>query len=341
MTASQHNPLPTLGLTMGDPCGVGAEIIVKALADESIRSRARFMVFGFSEQLAYTADALELPWPYARERHERISPSDRNVMVLDFDEYAMPAAMPRGPSKIGGQASLAFCDSAIEAARQGLIDAIVTAPISKTSWQLAGMKKFPGHTELLADRFRAKHVAMMFISPKLRVVLATIHQPISALRDSLTIGAVFHPLELADNALREWFGIESPRLAVCGLNPHAGEEGRFGDEEARIITPAILMAGEAGINASGPFPADTVYLKALAGEYDCVLAMYHDQGLIPIKLLAWDEAVNLTLGLPVVRTSPDHGTAFDIAGRGKADPGSMIAAIRLAIDLASRRGPCA
>jgi 4-hydroxythreonine-4-phosphate dehydrogenase len=339
MASPDHNSLPTLGLTMGDPCGVGPEILVKALADESVRSRARFMVFGFSEQLAYTADALELPWPYARERHEQISPTDRNVMVLDFDEYSMPASMPRGPSKIGGQASLAFCDSAILAAQQGLIDAIVTAPISKTSWQMAGVKKFPGHTELLADRFNAKHVAMMFISPKLRVVLATIHEPLAALRDSLTIGAVFHPLELADNALRSWFGIEAPRIAVCGLNPHAGEEGRFGDEESRIITPAMLMASEAGIDADGPFPADTVFLKALAGEYDCVLAMYHDQGLIPIKLLGWDQAVNLTLGLPIVRTSPDHGTAFDIAGKGTADPSSMIAAIHLAIDLAEKASP--
>jgi 4-hydroxythreonine-4-phosphate dehydrogenase len=334
MDRPPHNPLPTIGLTMGDPCGVGAEIIVKALADDSLRTRARFMVFGFSEQLAYTADALELPWPYPRDRHEAIRPSDRNVLVLDFDEYSMPASMPRGPSKIGGQASLAFCDGAIQAAQQRLIDAMVTAPISKTSWQMAGVKKFPGHTELLADRFHARHVAMMFVSPKLRVVLATIHEPMAALQDSLTIGTVFHPIELADNALRQWFGINQPRLAVCGLNPHAGEDGRFGDEESRIITPAILMASEAGIDADGPFPADTVYLKALAGDYDCVVAMYHDQGLIPIKLLGWDQAVNLTLGLPIVRTSPDHGTAFDIAGKGVADPGSMIAAIHLAIDLA-------
>jgi 4-hydroxythreonine-4-phosphate dehydrogenase len=144
-------------------------------------------------------------------------------------------------------------------------------------------------------------------------------------------------MDLADQALREWFGIEKPRLGIAGLNPHAGEDGQFGDEEERIISPAILLANEAGINATGPLPADTIYLKALDGEFDAVVAMYHDQGLIPIKLLAWREAVNLTLGLPIIRTSPDHGTAFDIAARDLADPSSMNAAIRLAIELARRK----
>ncbi|MCK4602659.1 MAG: 4-hydroxythreonine-4-phosphate dehydrogenase PdxA, partial [Phycisphaerae bacterium] len=147
---------------------------------------------------------------------------------------------------------------------------------------------------------------------------------------------VFNPIDLADKALREWFGIAKPRIAVAGLNPHAGEGGAFGDEEARVITPAIIMAKEAGIDVAGPFSADTVFLKALEGRFDCVVAMYHDQGLIPVKLLAWREAVNLTLGLPIIRTSPDHGTAFDIAGKNKADASSMIAAVELAIDLANR-----
>jgi 4-hydroxythreonine-4-phosphate dehydrogenase len=157
------------------------------------------------------------------------------------------------------------------------------------------------------------------------------------LRDLFTIGCVFNPIELADRALRDWWGIEQPRIGVCGLNPHAGDEGQFGDEETRVITPAITMATEAGVNVNGPFPADTIYLRALAGEFDCVVAMYHDQGLIPIKLLGWEDAVNVTLGLPIVRTSPDHGTAFDIAGSFKAKPDSITAAIHLAIDLAGRR----
>ena len=148
---------------------------------------------------------------------------------------------------------------------------------------------------------------------------------------------MFNPIDLADQVLREWFGLESPRIFVAGLNPHAGEDGQFGDEEYRIIAPAILMAKEAGIHVEGPFPGDTIFLKALDGRCDCVVAMYHDQGLIPVKLLGWKEAVNVTLGLPILRTSPDHGTAFDIAGKGKADPTSMIAATNLAIDLAIRK----
>jgi 4-hydroxythreonine-4-phosphate dehydrogenase len=339
MNTPSDNSRPTIGITMGDPCGIGAEIIVKALADDALRARAKFMIFGFSDQLAYTADAMELPWLTTRDEHEHAAEHHEPVVVLDYDEITIPPSMPRGPSALGGRASLAFLDGAIDASRTGLVDAIVTGPISKTSWHLSGMKRFPGHTELLANRFNAKHVAMMFVAPQLRVVLATIHEPISQLRNLFTIGRVFNPIELADHALRNWFGCDRPRLAVCGLNPHAGEEGKFGDEEQRVITPAILMAEQAGILADGPFPADTVFTKALAGEYDCVVAMYHDQGLIPIKLLARDDAVNLTLGLPIIRTSPDHGTAFDIAGHGTANPGSMIAAIHLAIDLANKQHP--
>ncbi|OQB87509.1 MAG: 4-hydroxythreonine-4-phosphate dehydrogenase 2 [Planctomycetes bacterium ADurb.Bin126] len=321
---------------MGDPCGIGAEIIVKALADEGLRRRGRFVLFGFCEQLTYTADAMEIEFPFHRDRHENAHRYPHDVVVLDYDEMSPPATMPRGPSKLGGQASMAFCEGGIAAARARHVDALVTSPISKTSWQMAGYKKYPGHTELLADKCKAKHVAMMFHSPQLRVVLATIHEALFEVRNRFTIGCVFNPIDLADRALREWWGLEKPRIAVCGLNPHAGEEGQFGDEEARVISPAILMAHEAGINVRGPFPADTIYLKALQGKYDCVVAMYHDQGLIPIKLLAWRDAVNVTLGLPIIRTSPDHGTAFDIAGKYRADPSSMIAAIQLAIDLAVR-----
>jgi 4-hydroxythreonine-4-phosphate dehydrogenase len=328
---------PVIGITMGDPCGIGAEVIVKALADGRLRRGARFVVFGLSEQLAYTADLLEADFQFLRDRHEGVRRFVHDLVVLDYDEIALPAVMPRGPSRIGGQASMAFCLDAIEAAKNRLLDAIVTAPISKTSWRLAGHGKYPGHTELLAEKCRARHVAMMFVSPRLKVSLATIHVGLMDIRNRLTIGCVFNPIDLSSAALREWFGIEHPRIAVAGLNPHAGEDGSFGDEEERIIAPAILLAREAGIDASGPFPADTLFVRALDGHYDCVVAMYHDQGLIPVKLLGWREAVNLTLGLPIIRTSPDHGTAFDIAGKNKADPSSMIAAIELAVDLAEQR----
>ncbi len=329
---------PIIGITMGDPCGVGAEIIVKALCDRELRRRARFVIFGFSEQLAYTADRLERELLFYRDHHENVRRFPHDVVVLDYDEFSFPPALPRGPSKLGGQASMAFLDGAIEAAIDGKIDALVTAPISKTSWAMAKFKKYPGHTELLAQRCKVRRVAMMFVAPQLKVVLATIHLALLDIRNQFTIGRVFDPIDLADMALKEWFGMERPNIAVCGLNPHAGEEGRFGDEETRVIAPAILMASETGIRVSGPYPADTVFNKAVAGKFDCVVAMYHDQGLIPVKLLAWREAVNLTLGLPIIRTSPDHGTAFDIAGRNLADEGSLTAAIRLAIDLAEKRG---
>jgi 4-hydroxythreonine-4-phosphate dehydrogenase len=328
---------PTIGITMGDPCGVGAEIIVRALSDDSLRKKANFIIFGFSDQLEYTADRLEIPFSFHRDHHENIRRYIYRLVVLDFDEISVPPAMPRGPSRVGGFASMAFCEAAIEAAQDGIIDAIVTAPISKTSWGMAGFKKFPGHTELLAKRCRCRRVAMMFVSPRLRVVLATIHDSITSIRDKFTIGCVFNPIDLANQALKDWFGIPEPHIAVCGLNPHAGENGRIGDEEQRIISPAITMATEAGIDASGPFPGDTIFLKAIDGGYDCVVAMLHDQGLIPIKLLGWEKAVNVTLGLPIIRTSPDHGTAFDIAGRFRANASSMRAAMDLAIELALRR----
>ena len=328
---------PIIGVTMGDPCGIGAEVIVKALSDPAVARRGRFVVFGAGEQLAYTADLLECELPFFRDHHEDIRRYHQGLVVLDYDEINVPPAMERGSSRIGGQASLQFVEDAVAAALAGQIDAMVTAPISKTSWSLAGENDFPGHTELLAKRCRCKRVAMMFVAPQLRVVLATIHEGIAQLPNKFNIGSVFNPVDLADRALREWFGVDAPRIAVAGLNPHAGEDGKFGDEEDRVIRPAILMAREAGIDVEGPFPADTLFLKAVRGKYDCVAAMYHDQGLIPIKLLAWRSAVNLTLGLPIIRTSPCHGTAFDIAGKGRADPASMIAAINLAIDLAHRR----
>ncbi len=327
---------PTIGITMGDPCGIGPEIVVKALAEGSICAQAHVVIYGFSELLEYAADRAEVNLPWRRIHHEEFTGAAAGITVLDYDELPSPAAGQHEATHYGGRASFAFVDDAIAAAIAGKIDAMVTAPIAKQAWHLAGVK-MPGHTELLAKRTHTKNYAMMFVAPRMRVVLATIHTPLMAIRDSFTIGCVFNPIDLADRALREWFDIDNPRITVCGLNPHAGEGGQLGDEEQRIIAPAILMASEAGINVSGPFPADTLFRRAAIGEFDCVVAMYHDQALIPIKLLAWRQAVNLTVGLPIIRTSPAHGTAYDIAGQNKADPGSMIAAAQLAIDLARRR----
>ncbi len=329
-----------IGITMGDPAGIGAEVVVKALADHSLREQASFLVYGLHEPLAYAADQAELLPYWTRVPRESAweggAAAAGDVVVADFDELALSGGSPRRPTAEGGRASLRFLEEAMNDAEAGRIDAIVTAPINKTSWQLAGCP-FPGHTELLAHRFRSRRVTMMFAGGPLRVALASVHVGLFDLRHHFTIGLVFQPIDLLHQALRDWFGVADPKIAVCGLNPHAGENGRFGDEEARVITPAIEMASHAGIRASGPWPADTVFRRAAEGEFDGVVAMYHDQALIPVKLLAFDSAVNVTLGLPVLRTSVDHGTAFDIVGRNRADCGSMKAAIRLAVRLAARR----
>jgi len=329
---------------MGDPGGIGAEVIVQALDDPRIRGRARFVIYGFSALLVQEAERrgieprwFRIPHESARARKPLFDP----VVVLDFSEFGEIESFPHEPSRAGGLASKAYVEEAItDALRPAddprFIDALVTAPISKESWQMAGYR-WPGHTELLENRSRAKRSAMMFWSPRLRVVLATTHLALMEIRNQLTIGRVFDPIDLGHEACRK-MGIEHPRIAVTGLNPHAGEKGLFGDEEIRIIQPAIDLARRGGIDARGPFPADTIFIAAAAGEYDLVVAMYHDQGLIPVKLLGWDSAVNWTIGIPFVRTSPDHGTAFDIAGRAKASAGSMIAAIELALRVTENRG---
>jgi 4-hydroxythreonine-4-phosphate dehydrogenase len=214
------------------------------------------------------------------------------------------------------------------------IDAIVTGPISKKAWELAGHGEFPGHTELFDARFGGG-AAMMFVTPRLRVILATTHIPLAAVPSAITVESLVRTITVGNEATKG-LGEARPRIAVCGVNPHAGEGGLLGVDEQRVVEPAIAAARAKGIDVAGPFPGDTVFLAAVRGEFELVVAMYHDQGLIPVKLLDRDRAVNVTVGLPVIRTSPDHGTAFDIAGMDKADPGSMRAAIELAVLLAQR-----
>lgn len=354
MSSPQSHPQPitlrpVIGITMGDPSGIGAEVIVKALADPEIRSLGRFLVFGLNELLSYAADLAEIDTFWWRLQHDAPRTGFdlvHEVVVLDYDEYSLLGQAVARPTRQGGEASLRFLDDALSMARKsadallpgpptpGGIDAIVTGPICKESWKLAGCR-FPDHTEFLAHRTKAKRVAMMFCSPRLKIVLATIHLPLMEIRNKFTIGRVFDPIDLGHQTMQR-IGCTHPRIAVCGLNPHASENGQFGDEEKRIIKPAIQMARNANIDARGPFPADTVFREALDGKYDLVVAMYHDQGLIPIKLMAFEEAVNVTLGLPIIRTSVDHGTAFDIVGKNQAEPGSMKSAIRLAAALTGK-----
>ena len=329
---------PVIGITMGDPAGIGAEVIVKALAEPEIRRRARFVIYGLNELLAYAADLAELDVFWWRDQHERITRRfPQSVVVADYDEISwLAGTSSKCATKIGGEASLQFIHDAVTDALAGKIDAVVTGPINKQSWHLAGCK-YPGHTELLKKHCRSKRVGMMFVGGPFRIILATIHEALFEIRHKFTIGRIFEPIDLANDALKEWFGIEHPKIAVAALNPHAGEIDQFGDEEKRIIKPAILMAQEAGIEVEGPFPADSLFHEALHQKWDVIVAMYHDQGLIPIKMLAFDMAVNVTVGLPIIRTSPDHGTAFDIAGRNGACADSMKAAILVACDMAETK----
>jgi 4-hydroxythreonine-4-phosphate dehydrogenase len=333
---SVFNDQMVIGVTMGDPAGIGPEVVVKALVEPEIRRAAKFIVFGMDEQLRYAADKAEIEPFWGRHQHEKISRDyPYKVVVADYDEYSVPPWI-KGPSQLAGEASIRFCLDAIDAARAGIIDAVVTGPISKASWKLADAE-WPGHTEMLAKRCKSPRKAMMFVSGPLKVALATIHDALFEVRHKFTIGRVFEPIDLLNVALKEYFGLENPKIAVAALNPHAGENGQFGDEEQRIISPAILLAQEQGINCEGPISADTVFLRAVQGEFDAVVAMYHDQAMIPVKLLDFENAVNITIGIPIVRTSPAHGTAFDIAGRNLANPSGMKAALLTAIQMAKTK----
>ena len=343
-STEERDARPIIAVTMGDPLGIGPEVTVKALSDRSLRQRARFRIHGMTSAMYAAAEQAGIEPFWWRVRHDSrlaTAAQAQDVLLLDYDPENRPTGPVRRhteghPTRAGGAASFRFVEDAIASTRvedPRRPEAIVTAPISKEAWNLAGRGKFPGHTELLTMRLGAKRSRMMFVSERLRVVLATVHMPLMDIRNVLTIGKVFDTIDLGHEACRG-LGIENPRIAVCGLNPHAGEGGLFGDEEGRIIEPAIKLARQQGMSVTGPWPADTVFNAAVSGRHDLVVAMYHDQGLIPVKLLAWDNAVNATIGLPVVRTSPDHGTAYDISGRNCANPGSMHAALELAIDMA-------
>lgn len=355
---------PVIAISMGDPLGIGPEIIVKALADRGLRARARFRIFGWAYAMHRAAQkaGIEPFWwraacaldeagvpavPAAVMHHEVAVLEDASI---ELDERWLDA--PPGPLRAAGAASFRWVEDAIACSLlprsdDRRADAIVTAPIAKEAWNLAGgaARKFPGHTELLAARTASRRVAMVFVGPSLIVSLATVHIPLSAVAEQLSIGRVFEAIELTHQACTQLGRAGEggrPRIAVCGVNPHAGEHGLMGDEEQRLITPAIERAVKQGIDASGPYPGDSVFLAASRGGFDAVVAMYHDQGLIPMKLLDRERTVNMTMGLrhpqggAVVRTSPAHGTAFDIAGKNAADAASMRAAIELAIDTAGR-----
>lgn len=328
------DPRPLIGITMGDPLGIGPEVVVKALANEDLRREARFVIFGFHDALELAADQSEIDPYWWREPYDRSARVRSGVLCADFDELPQPRINGhRAANELAGRASLEFVEAGIRHLKDGGLDGLVTAPINKEAWQMARCRE-PGHTGLLRRRFEAKRVTMMFDAGPLRVALASDHVPLFDLRNRFTIGLVHQPIDLLDRALRDWYGVARPRIAVLGLNPHAGENGVLGDEERRIIEPALTMARGADIQVDGPLPADTAFTPDTLSRYDGIVAMYHDQGLIPVKMAAFHSAVNVTLGLGAVRTSPAHGTGFEIAGKNRAHPGSMISAIRLAIRFA-------
>lgn len=333
---------PAIAITMGDPLGIGPEVVVKALASRLSDSGARFVIYGHATPMLDAARKAGInpfwqPLPLDPGSEGETRPPHAGLIESPAPSFA---GVTSGPTRQGGAASFDFLERAIADSKRHAgdprrVDAIVTAPISKEAWALAGHAQFPGHTELLAARYSAPRVRMMFVASELRVMLVTTHVPLRDVPRLLTVDRIVDTLECAHESCQR-LGIEAPRIAVCGINPHAGEAGLLGDEEVRVVTPAMRAARERGIHAYGPFPGDTVFNAARRGTFDLVVAMYHDQGLIPVKLLAFDRAVNYSAGLPVVRTSPDHGTAYDIAGTNRADPGSMGAAIDLAIALVKR-----
>ncbi len=318
---------------MGDPSGIGPEIILKTALQRS--ATYRLVVLGDVATLTETAQHLGLSLRVQPWRLSDSYPSDIDVLpVLELSQLDTAYRQPGRPTAAGGEASYQYVETGVQLALRGAIHGLVTAPISKTMWHAAG-RMYPGHTELLADLTKTPDVRMMLAGARLRVILVTTHLALAQAPHALSIARILKTIAMTAQHLARFHGMLRPRLAVAGLNPHAGENGAFGDEEIRVIRPAVQQACAAGIAAHGPFPADTVFVRAVRGEFDGVICMYHDQGLIPLKLLSWEEGVNVTIGLPIVRTSPDHGTAFDIAGQGKADPRSLQAAIALAVEMST------
>ena len=329
-----------LGVTLGDPAGVGAEVILKALAHARLR-RVPVVVVGDVETLRETAKRLRLRCELiplgeadvvAGALPPRLCPrsTDRpTVPVVATSRLGASARRPGKPSIAGGRAAYRYIEAATRLAQAKAIAGIVTAPINK-AWVTRAGFPISGHTELLKDLTGARDVRMMLAGSRLRVVLVTMHLALAKVPPALNVRDIARTIVMTAAHLSRYHRLAEPRIAVAGLNPHAGEDGLFGREEERVIAPAIERARRAGVSASGPYPADSLFFQAVHGKFDAVIAMYHDQGLIPLKLLHFHDAVNVTLGLPIIRTSPDHGTAYDIAGQGKADAGSMIAAIALA-----------
>jgi 4-hydroxythreonine-4-phosphate dehydrogenase len=327
--------LPRIGITMGDPAGIGPEVVLKAVAEEEIRRACIPVIIGDAQLLAHTARTLDLQSGYDIVRADEPFPEHSEPVIYHLGNIT-GFIEPGIESGAAGKAAGGYIEAAVELCAAGSIDAVATAPINKRALFLGGYS-FPGHTEFFAHLTGAEEYAMAFVAGNLRIVLLSTHVPLSEAIRLVERDRVIQVINLTNRELQRW-GIERPRIAVAALNPHGAEGGLFGVEEASEIMPAIDVARRDDINVQGPFSADTVFLRASRGEFDAVVACYHDQAMIPVKCLSFGEAVNVTLGLPFIRTSVDHGTAFDIAGKGLAEHSSMVAAIKLAADLSTRAG---
>ncbi|MDD5676976.1 MAG: 4-hydroxythreonine-4-phosphate dehydrogenase PdxA [Kiritimatiellae bacterium] len=333
--------MKTIAITLGDPGGIGPEVALKALYQNRWPATLRFVLIGSRTILRRQAAYLRLPLPPAWRLADGEKNTDRIVNwepEQDLKPKLKPLTWQPGiTGKTQGQAAVRWIRAAVSGCMAGHFDALVTGPICKESLHLAGLP-YPGHTEFLAALTRTRVFAMMLLGGPLRVVLVTRHLPLAKVPDAVSRAAIQEAALLAAQAL-PWLGVKQKTVGICALNPHAGDNGILGREEITTIRPALRALRRRGLDVEGPVPGDVIFHQALQGRYGAVVAMYHDQGLGPLKMIAFEEGVNLTLGLPIVRTSPDHGTAFDIAGKGQAHAGSMSAAIRLAARLARRKNP--
>ncbi len=323
--------IPIIGITMGDPAGIGPEITALALSNPEIYKICHPIVLGDIKILNKAVKLLDinhtpLKINLVKEACYKFSEPD----IINLSNIDIENMIPGIPTLENGKAMLSYINKGIDLCVAKIIDGIVTCPITKTAIKLAG-SKFPGHTELIAYATNTANYNMMFIGKKLKIVLVTIHIPLIDVPKSISIDNIFKTIRVTNDFLKNKFDIEKPCLAIAGLNPHAGENSMFGDEESNIISPAVKLAKKAGFNVFGPIAPDTLFYNALNNnKYDCIVCMYHDQGLIPFKMLHFENGINTTIGLPIIRTSCDHGTAYDIAWKGIANPESLIEAIKSA-----------
>jgi 4-phospho-D-threonate 3-dehydrogenase / 4-phospho-D-erythronate 3-dehydrogenase len=327
---------PRVGVTMGDPAGIGPEVVLKAVAEPEVLAACAPVIVGDAQLLAHTARKLDLRCGYDIVRRGEPVPEDPDGPVIYHLDNVRADIEPGVESAEAGRAAAEYIEAAVDLCAAGEVAAISTAPINKRALFLGGYS-YPGHTEFLARLTGAEDCAMAFVAANLRIVLISTHVPLAEAIRLVEKDRIVRVVRLTDRELRRW-GVESPRLTVAALNPHGAEGGLFGVEEAAEIAPAVEACRAEGIDVTGPHSADTIFLRAARGEFDAVVACYHDQAMIPVKCLSFGEAVNVTLGLPFIRTSVDHGTAFDIAGRGVAEHSSMVAAIVLAARLALADG---